>query len=374
MIYLGMEHLIQIPNYQPIAFPAPLWLLQLLLVLGFFIHLIPMNVSLAGGLVSAIFIKLGKGSEASYATRLGVTLAHSLPLFLSFAITQGIVPLLFLQLVYGPLYYSSSILMAAPWLSVIFILLTGYYLLYIYKFKKNKQNGLWLLLLSTLLFMLIGFFFTNNMTLMLNPDNWLALAHKPHGIHLNLADPQVLPRFLHVFVGSFAITGIAIGCFGIYYAKKDPKYSEWLIKKGSAIYALVTLSQFLIGAWFLVKLPREQMMNFMGQEQIGTICFIASLVFTVLSLIAGFISWNTGSRLAFNLTLITSLLTVLLMVVMRHLLRHYATIALIDPATVPVKIQWDLLIAFIVFALLLIVYLVWLVKLAIRAFEGKKVN
>ncbi len=367
-----MDNLIQIPNYQPIAFPAPLWLLQTLLVLGFFIHAIPMNITLAGGLIAAIFTKCGKNDPNNYSSRIGLSLAHSLPLFLSFAITQGIVPLLFLQLIYGPLYYSSSILMAAPWLSVIFILLAAYYLLYIYKFKTNKESNVYLLLIATLCFIAIGFFFSNNMTLMLNPSNWVELARQPHGIHLNLGDPQLIPRFTHFFVASFAITGICIGCFGLYYGSKDKAYSEWLMKKGSLIYSLITILQIFIGAWFLVKLPKEQMMNFMGQDQIGSICFIASLAFTVISLISGFLCSTNGSKIAFKVTLISSMLTVLLMVIMRHLLRHYSTISFIDPATVPVHIQWDLLITFVILALFLVGYLIWLTKLAMKAYSNRR--
>jgi hypothetical protein len=50
--------------------PAPIWLLQVLLLVGFITHLIPMNVILTGGLVSA-----GLLGRSPHGTRFGNTLA-----------------------------------------------------------------------------------------------------------------------------------------------------------------------------------------------------------------------------------------------------------------------------------------------------------
>jgi hypothetical protein len=109
------------PDFQPIPLPAPVWLLKIILVVGFYLHAIPMNVALTGGFIAALFILYARRRQHEYARRIGYALAFSLPFFVSVAITQGIVPLLFIQLVYGPLFYTSSILMALPWMMMIFI-------------------------------------------------------------------------------------------------------------------------------------------------------------------------------------------------------------------------------------------------------------
>ena len=59
-----------VPNFQDLPFPAPLWLLQILLIVGFFTHVVPMNVALAGGAVSSIL--LGNKKD-SYAYKAGLT-------------------------------------------------------------------------------------------------------------------------------------------------------------------------------------------------------------------------------------------------------------------------------------------------------------
>ncbi len=359
-----------IPQYQPIAFPAPLWLLQLLLVLGFFLHVIPMNISLVGGLFSWLFIKLGKNDDSSYFTRTGQTLAGSLPVFLSFAITQGIVPLLFLQLIYGPLYYSSSILMGVPWLSVIFILLVAYYLLYIYKIRRDKMGKInpIILVIASLMFFVIAAIFTSNMTLMLDPEKWQTMLDQT-GLHFHW-DWGLVPRYLHFTVSAFAITGLAIAAYGIYFYKKEQVYGKWLIQTGSTWYVAVTLLQLFIGSWFLMSLGREQMLLYMGQDSLGTAAFALSILFMVISLMTGFWAMSKGSVLAYWLTAITASLTVLGMVVMRHVLRHFATIDFINPALVDVKMQWDLFIAFAILALGLIIYLIWLSRLIWSAYQN----
>lgn len=362
-----------IPEFQPIPFPIPLWLMQTLLVLGFFLHVIPMNVALAGAVIAAIAIFKSKKKKNDNCYRFGQTLAFSLPIFLSFAITQGIVPLLFLQLIYGPLYYTSSIFMAVPWLAVIFVLIAGYYLLYIYKFqhKRLKQYGPFLLIASSIIFTVIAFVFTNNMTLMISPDKWYKIADAATlGMHLNLSEPQLISRFLHFIVGSFAVTGLAIGCFGLYYKQKDPGFSTWLIKKGSSIFTVTTVVQILSGAWFLLSIPREHMLNYMGRDQFGTVIFIGALVLTIVAIVFAIFSWNNGHHLPFTLSLVSGLLVVFLMVVMRHLLRIYATADFLKPELVPVSIQWDILSVFLIGAVLLVAYLIWLSKVAWRAYNA----
>lgn len=363
-----------IPQYQPIAFPAPLWLLQLLLVLGFFLHVIPMNISLVGGLFSWLFIKMSKGDKNSYLYRTGQTLAGSLPAFLSFAITQGIVPLLFLQLIYGPLYYTSSILMGVPWLSVIFILLIAYYLLYIYKLRRDKMDKVnpVILVIASLMFFVIAAIFTSNMTLMLDPNKWQSMVDQT-GMHFHW-DLKLIPRYLHFTVSAFAVTGLAIGGYGIYFKGKEKDYSEWLIKTGSTWYVAITVLQLFLGTWFLISLGREKMFLFMGQDMLGTGAFGISLLLMVISLLTGFWAMSKGSTLAWWLTTVSACGTILGMVVMRHVLRHFSTIDFINPALVDVSIQWDILIAFLILAVGLIVYLTWLTQLVLGAYRNGSNN
>ncbi|MBX2860992.1 MAG: hypothetical protein KTR14_07145 [Vampirovibrio sp.] len=366
-----MENMI-LPDFQPVPFPAPLWLLKTLLVLGFYLHAVPMNVALMGGLVSALYLLKGKADPQSNAHRLGHSLALSLPFFVSFAITQGIVPLLFLQLVYGPLFYTSSILMGVPWILLLVALIIGYYGLYAYKLRHQQigSRAPWMLMGVSILFLGIAFLFTNNMTLMLTPEKWPAVVHQDQvGFFFNLTEPQLIPRYLHFVFAAVAVTGLAIGCFGLYLYKRDNDYASWLIQQGAGLYLIITLVQVGIGGWFLMSLPKAQMMSFMGQDTLGTAVFAGSMILSLVSIVTMAMAWKDGKPGMFKIGLGSALLVILLMVQMRHLLREYAVSSFFAPQNVPVETQWDLLIVFIVSAIGLIIYLGWLLKIVWNAFR-----
>lgn len=362
-----------IPSYQPIPLPAPLWLLQALLIIGFITHVIPMNVIMTGGLLAAWHWVKGGSHASSYSGRFATTLTNHLPVYMSVAITQGVVPLLFLQLLYGPLYYTSSVQMGWFWLSIIFLLLVGYYGLYAFKLKKEALGVFapWVLVGSTLLFWCIGFLFVNNITLMLQPDRWLPDA-ATNGLNLNLTDPQLWPRFLHFLFSSFAVNGLVMGFYGYILKGRADKevhtanadYASWLIKTGAGLFGGITLVQIGIGGWFLMAQPEGLATMFMGGNIIATGLFGASMALTVLSLLTSAVAWAKGSRPMSLATFVLGILVVVLMIGMRHMQRLFLVDGYIDPGTLPVEPQWDLLIVFIILAVSLIVFLVWLINVA----------
>jgi hypothetical protein len=361
-----------IPDFQPIPFPAPLWLLQILLVGGFYLHALPMNVALMGGFVSVGFLVAGKRQNNEFATRIGKVLAFSLPFFVSVAITQGIVPLLFLQLVYGPLFYTSSILMGMPWISVIFLLLIAYYAYYVYTYRRDTlgKRAPWVLVGAGLLFMTVAFMFTNNTTLMLVPQKWLALYHNSaSGLNLNVDDPQVIPRYLHFMIAALAVTSLAVGCFGLYWYPRQKDYGQWLLRTSAGLFIVFTLFQLPVGIWFLLSLPDAVMWNFLGEDITGTAVFFSSLGLDVVALIAMALAWKNATPGPFRVGLATTLVIILLMVIVRHLVRVYSTQAFFQPERVPVETQPILLTLFLVSFVIGLIYIAWLLKITWDAYH-----
>lgn len=364
-----MDSLLTIPDYQPIPFPAPLWLLKTLLVVTFLLHVIPMNVALGGSLLSGLLLLKSNGNKETYAGRFGHALAVGLPVFVSFALTFGVAPLLFLQLIYGPLYYTSSLLMAVPWILLLGFVLAGYYGCYIYKLNHVRlgPSAAWIMIGVFVMFAIIGGLFTSNMVLMLSPEKWgEILSVERNGLYLFWDDPQQLPRYLHFLFAAVAVTGLTMGCFGLYWCNREAEYGQWLIKTGSGIFLAITVLQIFIGGWFLMSIPREHMLNFMGGDIMGTIAFGGAMVMLLAALVGILLAWKDGRPGPFKVGLVASVLLILLMSLMRHLLRDYYVGELIHPESVPVKTQWDLLSVFVVSAVGLIVYLVWLAKVAWR--------
>jgi hypothetical protein len=322
----------------------------------------------------------GNRKSHPYAARFGNTLAISLPYFVSVAITQGIVPLLFLQLVYGPMFYTSSILIAVPWLMIIFLLLSAYYAYYVYTYRREAlgRRGIWVLFGAGLLFLTIAFIFSNNVTLMLTPERWIPMYQEsPHGMNLNLSEPQLLPRYLHFVTAAVAVTGLTMGCYGLYWHSRERDYGQWLIRTGAALYLLVTLLQIPIGIWFLLSLGPNIYGQFLGGDVPATAIFVASMILDIISIILLTLAWREGKPRFFWAGLASALVVVFLMVVIRHLVRVFFIQGYVMPEQMPVDTQWGLILLFVGSFLIGIAYIGWLLRITWQAYpmkpEGEKV-
>ena len=167
--------LIPTPDTIPVAWG---WF-DLLLIATFILHLLVMNFMLGGGLISV----LNMFRPQSQNQLLNKEISVKWPFTIAFAVNLGVAPLLFIQVIYGHFIYTSSILMAVWWLSVIILLILAYYGAYIYDFKFDRLKTLKapLLLVVVVLMLYIAFFFTNNMTLMLQPERWQAYFQNTGG-------------------------------------------------------------------------------------------------------------------------------------------------------------------------------------------------
>ncbi len=289
----------------------------------------------------------------------------------------------FIQLLYGPMFYTSSVLIAVPWISVLFLLLVSYYITYIVIYRylnvsdKHKSaadaKAATLLLVGFIGFLFVAFMFTNNSTLMLTPQKWLAMymAH-PTGINLNMGEPQLLARYSHFVFASIAVAGLAVAGLGAYRVNNQDEFSKFAIKLGSAIFLGVSLIQIPVGVWFLFSIPHEFMLNFMGHDAVSSLVFAVSMFLSLLALLAGSLASFSGSVKAYYAELTLGLAVVLAMIVSRHELRSFYLHDLIKPELIPVKMQWDLIIIFSVTAIGLIYYFYWLSHLIWNALGQKK--
>lgn len=368
-------------TFQPLPFPLPLWLMQVLLVAGLYLHALPMNVILGGGFLCSALFLASKGERDSFAFRAARALTMALPVFISFAITQGIVPLLFVQLVYGPAFYTSSIVMAVPWLLVVFIVMASYYLSYlvIYKILKKEHDAttafssaLYIMLMA-IGFAAVGWIFTNNMTLMLSPEKWSTLYQaNSSGLHMNTNEPQLIPRYLHFFIAAISVAGMTIGCFGLYMRKREKDFSDWMIKLGSRVYLAATLWQIPVGLWFLRAIPAQYAQCFLGGDLPATIVFVVSMVLTLIAIATAAMASSSASKPAFISALVTNALVILTMIVNRHQLRSFYLDERLKANLVPIQTQWDLLAIFLISTVALILYLVWLSRLVWSGYHPVK--
>jgi hypothetical protein len=90
----------------------------------------------------------------------------------------------------------------------------------------------------------------NVTTLSLRPDLWAAqAAASPQGLRLNVADPTLWPRYLHMVAGIVAVAGLLLAGWG---AWRDHCYAR---QAGLRWFIGATASQAVWGAWLLAVQP-----------------------------------------------------------------------------------------------------------------------
>jgi len=257
-----------IPQPDPLPLPGAPSLLHGLLLLTFFLHVIPMNLVLGGAVIGAV-ARLRGGPHPPALARF---VAKALPTAIAATITFGIAPLLFLQVLYGRVFFVSSILMAWFWLGVVPALVLAYALGYRQALAPVPGRGgrvaAWAIVL---LFAAIAFAYSSNMSLMLRPERFVESYNaEPRGLHLSLQGGALVPRYLHMVLSALAVAGLAVAVHGLLRRWTDPAYGAWAVRHGSLWFCVATILNVATGMWWLVALPREVLLRFMGQDLAAT--------------------------------------------------------------------------------------------------------
>jgi len=341
-----------IPAADPLGLAVPVWILLALKIFGFFLHLLFMNLWVAG-LPTAIYLLPKKPAIAE-------RLFHALPFFMAFGINAGIVPLLFLQVLYPQFFYPATILQAWFWFAVIPLLLIAYYAVYLASFGKFRVTAAQL---ATVLIYLIGLMFSSAMTLSANPQEWPEIflnanrGGAVHGLYLYFSF-EVLLRFLLVI-------GMAFGTLAAYFVA----VAEWFAKSTEDKNDLRKLaSLYLLGAFIYFVAGVLYATSIMGE--------IPLLWFTVAgaSLLAGVLLsvayWNKPHRV----TAVALIVAQLLVLASNAIARQWAQVGELlkwyDPAKTPVRGEWGSFALFIVTLVAAIVIISWIVKVALRGMRN----
>ena len=362
-----------IPTPDVLPIPAPVWLLQVLLIFTFLLHLVPMNFLFGGGLLS--LVSHTRAKKDPHHERLARRISELMPSVISFTVTLGVAPLLFVQVLYGHLLYSSSILMARAWFLVVPLVIVGYYGAYLLRFRWGRLGAARPILAwgMAVLFAVVGFIYSNNFSLVQRPEVWKAqyLAN-PAGGHLNWSDPALYPRYLHMLLGAIAVAGVWFMIIGVRRRSGDADWSDWLMKYGARVFTYATTVNIIVGFWFLVALPRRVMMIFMGRNPAATAVFIVSLVFILGTFGAIHVAAKRRSGRVMMMGAASLTIVLTLMAVMRQQVRA----AYLEPhfrlEQLTVEPQWGVFALFVVTLVLALGTLAWLIKVVLGARPADK--
>ena len=351
-----------VPTIDPNPLPAPYWVLKTLLVATFFLHILAMNFML-GGAVLALLARWRKGNL--FGNRIFFDVARKVPSLLAATITLGIAPLLFVQVLYGQYFYTSSILIAWPWFLVIVFLIAAYYGFYFvsYRGERRPRAAGRVMLFSTALVLIIGFIYTNNITLSHVPSRWAQkYFSSAAGWNLNLSEPTLFPRYLHFMTAAVAVGGLLLVLIAWTKWKEDSEYARSIFQFGGKAFLYSTMAQFVVGMWFLVSLPRDLRMLFMGDNTLATALLGFGMAGALISifLMSEALKKDNIRLAAFAVSGITGLV-ILSMSVMRDILRDAYLQPYFHPQEFAVKTQWSPFLLFL--GLFIAGVVLWIVML-----------
>jgi hypothetical protein len=247
----------------PAGVPSHPLVFLVLGVLTFALHIAAVQVMLG----AATLTLRGAYSPSQHWRRLAQAMLVTAKIAVSVAIVIGVAPLLFVQVVYDPFWYTSNVLSAWWVIGFIVLLILGYIAMYAFYWKNHDivadggRGGLWMVL-SIALLLAVGFIVHSLTNQMLFPEHWMAWyapkyvvnpdGHSLHHWHL--------PRFLFFIALSAPVTGAWLYGYRRYLqgaAEADGAYLGWLRGLAQNLMLIGGVVSVLIGALWMATLPEK---------------------------------------------------------------------------------------------------------------------
>lgn len=362
-----------------LGLPAPFWFVEFFKVLGFLLHLVPMNLWYAGVMVAAFVTVWGSANGKHFAARA----MKQMPLVIAVGVNLGIVPLLFTQVAYYQVFYPATVLMAWPWFSIIPLLAVAYYGVYVYamQIRQDRVTRLgaaagWV---SAVLFTTIGFVFANGLSLATNVGGWPALWQATQvdgavlGLALNVFDPTLLPRWLMMF--GLALTTVAayvVVDAAFLTANESEGYKAWAPRFALQVATVGIVWFAVMGSWYILFALRSDVRS--------ALLGVPLVVLAALTAIGPGLPWLLILAQRRGLTRTLAAGTALaqfgvlaLNAISRQVVQNAEIGTYIDLSAAPVQLQLSPLIVFLVLFLVGLVVVGWMVSKVIALGQAKPV-
>jgi hypothetical protein len=235
---------------------------------------------------------------------------------------------------------------------VLVLVVCAYYGFYFvsYQGQRRPMAAGRVMLFSTTLVLIVGFIYTNNLTLSQVPANWASkYFSSTSGWGLNLSEPTLVPRYLHFMTAAVAVGGLYLVLIAWSKWKQDREYARAIFQLGGKAFLYATMSQFLIGFWFLFSLPKALFMIFLGADPLATslLCFGLVAALVSIFMMSAALKKDNIRLAALGVTSVTAL-DVLTMSTMRELLRMAYLKPYYNPRQFAVQTQWSPFLLFLV--------------------------
>lgn len=363
------------PAADPIPLPAPVWLMKLLSLLTMGLHFSAVMI-LVGCLILVVYLNLtGRMGKKLEVVQASYTIAKQLPVTMTFVINLGVPPLLFLQVLYGQQIYTSSILMAVPWISVIGLLMLAYWLMYrTIVAMENSKAAWWIALAALLVVMGVGQIYSMNMTLMLRPEVWSEMyAANPRGAHAPTGDPTTTARWMFVMAGGPLMGGLWIALLSCFKHLKDEVRS--VMRKAGGVMAVIGGAVMLFFGYRVMSLQPEAVTSGIAGMPLYSISLLLCGATMLLATVMGVVQFASkkSSALLGSLGVLFGFLAAATAGIVRDGIRDFTLGQKgFDVYNVQVYPNWSVLIAFFLLFVIMLGVIYWLLMVMKQAAPPKE--
>jgi hypothetical protein len=227
---------------------------------------------------------------------------------------------------------------------------------------------------SALAFLTIGFFFSNNFSLMTNKDQMLAIYDRTaaggavSGLALNIGDPTLFPRWLMMFGLAITTTAAYVLLDTVFFARDEAvDYRRWAARFAVRLYAGGVVWFAVFGSWYIFGALRSDIRQAMFAQR-------PILLLAALTAVAPGIVWLLLVRASQTLHRAQAwamgamqFVVLALNAITRQWVQNTELAGFYDPAAARVQTQWAPLIVFLVLFALAISVVGWMVSQVLRA-------
>ncbi len=311
-----------IPAADAVPMAAPAALFHALLLLTSVLHLLAMNL-LVGGVMLSLIARLRARRSSEAHLQIALTIEKLLPVAVAATVTLGVAPLLFLQVLYGRLFFVSSILLGWWWLAIVPVLIAVYYGTYA---LASRRGGLAAVAGIALALLAVGAMLSLNMSLMLWPGQFAARYFgDPAGLRPDAIDGSNPVRWLHFMVAAVAVSGVVLAAWGWRVRATTPEISAPALRLGLVSFSAASAVNALVGLSWFGLLPGVAIGAMTGDSGLATLSLAVAAILGLITAWVAFVLATKpservgGSDLARAGTIL--LLTVVAMVLLRDRLR-----------------------------------------------------
>ena len=336
-----------IPQFDMLGLPMPAWIAQALTILTLALHWAFLAAAIGGALTLLVARLL---SDREPALRVHRAVVPALPLCLSLAMTIGVAPLLFAQVLYGNFFYTANILQGWWWLGLLGIVIAIFHMLYnawrqVASDRPAKPRAL---LAAVVLAVVAGTILIANATLTQTPEAWEQLRPR-QGFALYMGDKTFALRLALAVSALGAGGGIFVGAVSRIRLKDHADALALGVRAGTLVSRIGFLGITAVGAWVVLA----------GDGR------IFALVLGAVGLLGAGLVWAGKQKGTFLLPAGVLFVGLLAIATIRQAVRDAALAKYVTLADIPVHAQWDSFSAFLVVFVVGLGVIAYLIKLAL---------